>query len=273
MICIKSSASLSGSKLYEITSQQALLLPLSHNHLNRFIQGHSAMSRHYQQQHNARFNSRILDRRIQRRNMTDPLSTSSQISGLIGEKHSVLMNSILKRNSLNDKTPQHQPPGQLVPNLYGDSTSTILSTDSGLSSTSCDNNHISFSSESISKSPIKQLEEAVLQQGSRDHRQDCCLDDILEGQQDVQACKNSSLRPTNSVLSTASSTFSSSSSQEPNNMSYSSSFNSTSTNSSSCRLVAGSLRRRGDLKSAMSETENDEESRHQAEYLIENDTK
>ncbi len=56
-------------------------------------------------------------------------------------------------------------------------------------------------------------------------------------------------------------------------MSYSSSFNSTSTNSSSCRLVTGSLRRRGELKSGMSEADNDEESRHQAEYLIENDTK
>ena len=37
--------------------------------------------------------------------------------------------------------------------LCGDSTSTILSTDSGVSSTSCENNHSGYSDESLSKSP------------------------------------------------------------------------------------------------------------------------
>ena len=128
----------------------------------------TALPRQYQQQHNGRFNSRILDRRIQRRNMTDPLSTASQINPIVDEKHSVIMNSIIKRNSLNDKSKtslptqnqlsqqQQQPANNhLIANLCGDSTSTILSTDSGVSSTSC--NHISYSDESISKSPPKSM--------------------------------------------------------------------------------------------------------------------
>ena len=127
----------------------------------------SALPRQYQQQHNGRFNSRILDRRIQRRNMTDPLSTASQINPIVDEKHSVIMNSIIKRNSLNDKPKTNLPTqnqlsqqqqsanNHLITNLCGDSTSTILSTDSGVSSTSC--NHISYSDESISKSPPKSM--------------------------------------------------------------------------------------------------------------------
>ncbi len=64
-----------------------------------------SQSRHYQQQPSVRFNSRILDRRIQRRHMTDPLSAAAaatQVNG-IDEKHSVIMNSLIKRNSLNEK--------------------------------------------------------------------------------------------------------------------------------------------------------------------------
>ena len=94
------------------------------------------------------YNSRLLDRRIerQRRNMTDPTQhSSSNVAPVLppDERHVIIM----KRNSLNDKSNQrsgggtnshellleHQP--KLI-NLCGDSTSTIMSTDSGMSSTS-----------------------------------------------------------------------------------------------------------------------------------------
>jgi len=194
----------------------------------------SALPRQYQQQHNGRFNSRILDRRIQRRNMTDPLSTASQINPIVDEKHSVIMNSIIKRNSLNDKPKTNLPTqnqlsqqqqsanNHLITNLCGDSTSTILSTDSGVSSTSC--NHISYSDESISKSPPKSM--------FTDGRN--LLNNGKQFEQVEELCepnKTCTLKPTNSVLSTTSSTFSSSSSSQEPNMSYSSSFNSTSSSS------------------------------------------
>lgn len=196
--------------------------------------------RQYQQQQPVRMNSRIIDRRIQRRNMTDPLSC--QINPINSdEKHSVIMNSIIKRNSLNDKSnsqmltaqieqqqQQQQQPDQYnqnqLINLCGDSTSTIMSTDSGVSSASCENNHASgYSDESISKSPLLLLPV-----------QTSVITDDLK-----QQTKSSSLKATNSVLSTtstistASSSSSSSSSNEPTNISYSSSFNST---GSSARL-------------------------------------
>ena len=203
----------------------------------------SNSSRHYQyqQQPNARVNSRIIDRRIQRRNMTDPLS--NQIGTIGDEKHSVIMNQIIKRNSLNDSTKsaskpscsnqpvQQQPndqlqlnteqpynPNQLI-NLCGDSTSTIMSTDSGVSSASCENNHASgYSDESISKSPLLLLPVVGSQQSAEDANKQ-------------PAKQGTTLKATNSVLSTtstiSSASSSSSSSNEPTNISYSSSFNST----------------------------------------------
>lgn len=80
-----------------------------------------------------------------RRNMTDPNQHCAE------EKH-----PIAKRNSLNDRPGSLKPSlmNQTKVNFFADSTSTILSTDSGVSN--CDNNQISFSQESITKnSPVK----------------------------------------------------------------------------------------------------------------------
>lgn len=80
-----------------------------------------------------------------RRNMTDPNQHATE------EKH-----PIAKRNSLNDRPGSMKPSliNQTRFNFFADSTSTILSTDSGVSN--CDNNQISFSQESITKhSPVK----------------------------------------------------------------------------------------------------------------------
>ena len=219
----------------------------------------SISSRHYQyqQQPNTRVNSRIIDRRIQRRNMTDPLS--NQISAIGDEKHSVIMNQIIKRNSLNDSTKsshstskangsiqstqqhsqqqQHhqtsdqpqlnteQPynPNQLI-NLCGDSTSTIMSTDSGVSSASCENNHASgYSDESISKSPLLLLPVV----GSQQAAEETTAAKQPAGKQGTSLKATNSVLSTTSTISSTSSSSSSSSSNEPTNISYSSSFNST----------------------------------------------
>lgn len=234
------------------------------NSSNSFKSLKSGQCRQYQQQHNVRFNSRILDRRIQRRNMTDPLSTASQINSIIDEKHSVIMNSIIKRNSLNEK-PKISPnkSHHLTTNLCGDSTSTILSTDSGVSSTSCENNHISYSDESISKSPSN----AITFEANRENnaQQDKSIEE-----QNEESLKRSSLKPTNSVLSTTSSTFSSSSSSHEPNMSYSSSFNST-LSSSRFASKTNSLSKKNANKNALNEMEN--ENRVSVEdYVNSNDT-
>ena len=96
------------------------------------------------------YNSRLLDRRIerQRRNMTDPTQhvSSAAASTPPDERHVIIM----KRNSLNDKRNTSSNSNDLLENetklinLCGDSTSTIMSTDSGMSSTSncCDLNEI-----------------------------------------------------------------------------------------------------------------------------------
>lgn len=154
------------------------------------------------------------------------------------------MNSIIKRNSLNDK-PKVRQITQLAANLYGDSTSTIISTDSGVSS---ENNHISYSNESISKSPTNQT---TVDESESDSQ------DTHKIHETVDESKRSSLKQTNSVLSTTSSQFSSSSSShEPNNMSYSSSFNS---NSSGSRYTSksNSLSKRHKNENTLNEIENE----------------
>jgi hypothetical protein len=216
----------------------------------------SSTSRHYQQQHSIRpNNSRLIDRRIQRRNMTDPLAT--QIALVCDEKHSVIMNQIIKRNSFNDSKTSSQPKqqqqqiqdnnqqqqqkeqeqqkqdNQLI-NLCGDSTSTIMSSDSGVSSNSCENNNANsaFSDEYISKSPLLLLPVSSSSSSSSGGT------DEEHKNNNKQPKGASSLKATNSVLSTtstiSSSSSSSSSSNEPTNISYSSSFNST--GSSSTRI-------------------------------------
>ncbi|RNA02114.1 pleckstrin homology domain-containing family G member 5-like isoform X1, partial [Brachionus plicatilis] len=82
-----------------------------------------------------------------RRNMTDPNQHCGQ------DKH-----AIAKRNSLNERPAAIKPSlvNQTRMNFFADSTSTILSTDSGVSN--CDHNQISFSQESIGKhSPAKMI--------------------------------------------------------------------------------------------------------------------
>jgi len=214
----------------------------------------SSTSRQYQQQHSIRpNNSRLIDRRIQRRNMTDPLAT--QIALVCDEKHSVIMNQIIKRNSFNDSKTNSQPKqqqqqqqiqennqqqeqeqqkqdNQLI-NLCGDSTSTIMSSDSGVSSNSCENNNANsaFSDEYISKSPLLLLPVSSSSSSSSSSGG-------TDEEHNKQPKGASSLKATNSVLSTtstiSSSSSSSSSSNEPTNISYSSSFNST--GSSSTRI-------------------------------------
>lgn len=205
------------------------------------------------QQNSVRISSRLVDRKMQRRNMTDSLT--SQLTSM-DEKHSIVMNSIIKRNSLNNESKasnnevntfkqQHQQQpvqaneqqyqqNQLI-NLCGDSTSTIISTDSGVSETT---NHV-VSDESLSKSPMLMMSmQAANITPIEEHPK--------PNQQQQLPNKASSLKATNSVLSTtstistasssssSSSSSTSSSSNEPTNISYSSSFNST---SSSARLA------------------------------------
>lgn len=227
----------------------------------------SLKSRHYQQQQNVRFNSRILDRRIQRRNMTDPLSThSSQINSIIDEKHSVIMNSIIKRNSLNDKSSNKGGGNvsgrkqELATNLCGDSTSTILSTDSGVS----ENNHISYSDESISKSPSNGI---TFIENNKSREKQLNSEHIHND----QMTKKSSLKQTNSVLSTTSSNFSTSSHSSQNetpNMSYSSSFNSTSSSSARFPSKSNSLNKKYINENTLNEMEN--ESRISVEDYVNN---
>ena len=143
------------------------------------------------QQNNSRFQSRN-DRRFQRRNMTDPLSSASQPAS--DEKHAIIMNSLIKRNSLNDRTrTNNDGSGQMrvnqtcyLPraNKCGESTSTLMSTDSGVS---CEH-PVSYSDESISRSPV-----------------------CAESNSDELRKKSSSLKITNSISSTTSTSSSSSS--------------------------------------------------------------
>jgi hypothetical protein len=122
--------------------------PQTHNQLSKQLS-----TKKFQKNGGFTPNSRLLDRRIerQRRNMTDPTQQHSS-SNIGDERHSIIM----KRNSLNDKsstnrnespTSNAQPQSTVIDNqklinLCGDSTSTIMSTDSGVSSTSnCNENH------------------------------------------------------------------------------------------------------------------------------------
>ena len=124
--------------------------PSTHNQLTKQLS-----TKKFQKNGGFTPNSRLLDRRIerQRRNMTDPTQQHSSTSNIGDERHSIIM----KRNSLNDKsstsnrnespTSSIQPQSSVIDNqklinLCGDSTSTIMSTDSGVSSTSnCNENH------------------------------------------------------------------------------------------------------------------------------------
>lgn len=126
----------------------------------------------YQKQQNTSactpIGSRLLDRRIerQRRNMTDPTTQNSNVINS-DERHSAIM----KRNSLNEKSTSElasksiddnqskllntQP--ELV-NTCGDSTSTIISTDSGVSSTSnCYDDLSAPSKPQYSNTPSQQI--------------------------------------------------------------------------------------------------------------------
>lgn len=151
-----------------IESEQQLTCQNEHGNENRAEKEESARELHqttlkkYQKQTDTTsgngssgYATRVIDRRIerQRRNMTDP--TTHHANNPIDERHTLL----LKRNSLNDKTNRHQAPigtdanqVKLV-NLCGDSTSTIMSTDSGVSATStCGENHLAYVDEQTSHS-------------------------------------------------------------------------------------------------------------------------